>query len=133
MSSRRTLTLVGTALLLVALASPLAAAVCDSACPCPMMAMGATRAAHAGDCASGEAISAAMDCCQRLPAPAVSTASSAVAAAQLLAPLPAEGRDAGHAPASIDAASPVPATPQMARAERRHDLGLQVLNAVFLS
>jgi hypothetical protein len=130
MSSRRAFTALGIAILVAALAAPLAAAACGGGDSCPMMK--SSRSAHAGSCATRGVLSPAMDCCRQSPAPAANPASSAVTAPQLAAPLPAEGRDSGDALASLDAAAPVPVSPQLACAERRHDLGLQALNSVFL-
>jgi len=129
MSSRRAFIAFGIALLVAGLATPLLALSCDAGCVCPMMKM---RTAAPAPSAPGSALAPEMNCCQRLPAPAVSPAPSAVAAAQLAVPVPAEGPDGGESFASFEANIPAPAAQALARAERRHDLGLPVLNSVFL-
>jgi hypothetical protein len=118
-----TLLLVGALLLLGA---PLVTAVCagGSACPCPMMGAG-----EPGRCA-GPTLRIEMSCCRTAADEATPTAPAVVAPASDAAAPTADL--AARFEAALRPAAPESARAAIAQAERRHELGIFTLHAVFL-
>lgn len=126
LSQLATALLLGLAVL-VGGASPLVAAVClgGGACPCPGMA----DAAGIGEPCGGPVLTAEMSCCaEAAPAATAPSPSALVAPLQAAAP-PA----AGETERVLDAIAPAQAAvaAELARAERRAELGLFTLHDVF--
>jgi len=131
MTSRRLFVALFVALLLSAATAPLVAATCTASCPCPMM--GAMTMKMQQDAAGNDgALMPFMACCQRAPTPAVAPAPSVVAAPELAVAAPAETPvDDGELAAALARPLPASALYGLEPAQRRHDVGLCVLNSVF--
>jgi len=129
MQSRRRLVAFGLALLVTALATPYAAFACGGCC-CPMVEMSSAAA----PCATPSQAGPALTCCTRSDATEVSAAPAVVTASQLETPAPSENPTAEVPPAAISVVASggnAPSALERARAERRHDRGLCVINSVF--
>ena len=126
MDALRRISIALVALALFAAAAPLPASVCAGASVCPLMK---GMAPGCPACLPHAAVRAEMPCCSPDAAPATVPATVQAGAERSLSQQPALGADLEVAPA---------ARPQVAadaavcsRAERRHEVGLNVLHAVF--
>jgi len=129
MQSHRRLVAFGLALLVTALVTPYAAFACGGCC-CPMVKMPSAAA----PCATPSQAGPTLTCCTRPGATEISQAPAVVTASQLETPAPSENPTAEVPPAALSVVArggDTPSAPERARAERRHDRGLCVLNSVF--
>jgi hypothetical protein len=110
----------------LATATPLAADFCGGSAHCPMMRL-AAPAAHAA-CGGGLELLPDMSCCRPAQAPATAPVDTAVAAPAPVAPLSAVVPTAAWLSIAPLRATAVAAR---ARAERRHALGVFLLDSVF--
>lgn len=117
---RRTLSLALLALLLVLVAGPVAAAQCEMRGACPMMAKVA-RPAPCHDAAGSSGMTAPMDCCRPVAAPAPTSVLPG------LEPLPAAVLATLPAASAADRVVAVP----FSRAGQLHPLGLFTLHSVW--
>jgi len=123
--TRRLATLALLAAVLAA-AAPLAADPCGGAARCPMMRM--ARAATHGPCADELRLLPDRSCCRSAPEPATAPAAAGVVAPSLAAPAFALGPEVAIA---VAPAAPAAALAARARAERRHAVGVFLLDSVF--
>ncbi len=114
------------AVALFAVAAPLPASACAGASACPQM-QGMAPGCPA--CPPRASVRAEMACCSPGAAPAAVPAAVQAGAERSLSPQPALGADLEIAPASRPDVAADAAV--CSRAERRHEVGLNVLHAVF--
>jgi hypothetical protein len=114
------------ALALLAAAAPLPASICAGASTCPLMK---GMAPGCPACVPHASVRAEMPCCSPEAAPATAPAAIQPVPER---PVSAEpGLEAGAEVAVLAAPAVVESAAVLARAERRHGVGLNVLHAVF--